>query len=375
MLSPENYIRKKARSPPIFECLVNTGWQENGVAHVIVARNHTNGNITACMYMVDIECGKDGKPFYVSGPFDDQVKINKVMAQLEKIAGPGNYDYLLGDVDEFEGNDLDDEETEETEEDKFKSLSIDEKKKILLDMRSRMKNPKEADTKRFFNLSKSIFNEFVDPALFHQYLDEYIDDLNIEINNGKLPDEMLGIDSESTIISDTARSMFLEISKLIQEKPKKASKLLEGFRKQTPDIPASYYLELLILQDKKQNKYLKKLEEYSNKFPDYPLIKILWEEEHILPESLTKDENAEKYKLNSFFPGRNSLHEFEIFKYLMFQILILGDNENVSRLEAFYDAYAEIDLPDEDSNILDSLVLLAKMRFALKFLIQKQYDN
>ncbi|MDO8930321.1 MAG: hypothetical protein Q7W54_15215, partial [Bacteroidota bacterium] len=190
MLSPENYIRKKARSLPIFECLVNTGWHENGVAHVIVARNHTNGNITACMYMVDIyclgkkntkylfnvsetdyeerkasmenvdyesisytlahnivfagleyaeeygfkphkdfasttqfmleedteeielidiECGKDGKPFYICGPYDDQKKINKVLGQLEKTAGPGNYDYILGQDDESEEHDVEDE--------------------------------------------------------------------------------------------------------------------------------------------------------------------------------------------------------------------------------------------------------------------------
>ena len=46
MLSPENYIRKKARSLPVYECLVNTDWKEQGVAHVMIARNHSNTNIT-----------------------------------------------------------------------------------------------------------------------------------------------------------------------------------------------------------------------------------------------------------------------------------------------------------------------------------------
>ena len=36
--------------------------------------------------------GRDGKPFFVSGPRDNAARIVK---QLEKTAGPGNYDYLV----------------------------------------------------------------------------------------------------------------------------------------------------------------------------------------------------------------------------------------------------------------------------------------
>ena len=56
MLSPENYIRQKARTLPVFECLVNNDWKETALANVIVARKHTNGNITAGMYLVDLNC-------------------------------------------------------------------------------------------------------------------------------------------------------------------------------------------------------------------------------------------------------------------------------------------------------------------------------
>lgn len=56
MLSPENYIRNKARSLPIFECLVNADWEEGKLADMVVARQHTNGNITAGLYQVDLAC-------------------------------------------------------------------------------------------------------------------------------------------------------------------------------------------------------------------------------------------------------------------------------------------------------------------------------
>jgi hypothetical protein len=35
--------------------------------------------------------GKDGKPFFIAGPHDNSARI---LRQLEKTAGPGNYDYI-----------------------------------------------------------------------------------------------------------------------------------------------------------------------------------------------------------------------------------------------------------------------------------------
>ncbi|MBE9062172.1 hypothetical protein [cf. Phormidesmis sp. LEGE 11477] len=39
-----------------------------------------------------LEFGKDGKPLYVNGPYDN---ADKVIKTLEKSVGKGNYDYLL----------------------------------------------------------------------------------------------------------------------------------------------------------------------------------------------------------------------------------------------------------------------------------------
>ncbi len=52
----------------------------------------------------DLTFGKDGKPFFISGPNDN---VARIIRQLEKTAGPGNYDYLAmfgeepADVDMF----------------------------------------------------------------------------------------------------------------------------------------------------------------------------------------------------------------------------------------------------------------------------------
>ena len=36
--------------------------------------------------------GRNGKPFFISGPYDN---VDRILKQLEKTAGPGNFDYLM----------------------------------------------------------------------------------------------------------------------------------------------------------------------------------------------------------------------------------------------------------------------------------------
>jgi hypothetical protein len=47
--------------------------------------------------------GKDGKPFYIAGPHDDQRKIRSITNTLRRTAGEGNFNFLvgLGDIPEF----------------------------------------------------------------------------------------------------------------------------------------------------------------------------------------------------------------------------------------------------------------------------------
>lgn len=56
MLSPQNYIRQKARTLPVYECKVNSNWVDVGIANLSIARKHSNGNITMGFYMVDLKC-------------------------------------------------------------------------------------------------------------------------------------------------------------------------------------------------------------------------------------------------------------------------------------------------------------------------------
>ncbi len=60
----------------------------------------------------NVAFGKDGKPFYVSGPYDDDRKSQSVINTLMRTAGQGNFDYILamdGTSDLLTLDDLDDD--------------------------------------------------------------------------------------------------------------------------------------------------------------------------------------------------------------------------------------------------------------------------
>lgn len=41
------------------------------------------------------EMGRDGKPWFMAGPFDSESRCRAVVAKLEEHCGPGNYDYVV----------------------------------------------------------------------------------------------------------------------------------------------------------------------------------------------------------------------------------------------------------------------------------------
>lgn len=234
ILSPENYIRQRARSLPIFKCLVNEGWEEGGLAQLTIARRHINGNITYCSYLVDLKClgvkdtfydfnipeehfeqvlerieqgydlveadyalahniihagwefgeeigfkpnkdflsvtrymleedndeipiieiacgDTDGKPLYVQGPFENDASVRRIMAQLEKHVGRGNYRFVMQDDDIWDEEEDEDQEEEDD----------------MIYFREYAGHSYEEKVRQFLELSQDmdemdIFSEFVD---------------------------------------------------------------------------------------------------------------------------------------------------------------------------------------------------------------------
>lgn len=80
LLSPENYIRQKARNLALYECLVNKDWEDGKMANVLVARVHANGNMTVGLYLVDLLClGVKDTQYFFNMPNDEYDELVEKM--------------------------------------------------------------------------------------------------------------------------------------------------------------------------------------------------------------------------------------------------------------------------------------------------------
>ena len=53
-LSPEKYIKTKARSLKIGKCWINNTWKKDGMANILITREHTTGNYTCGIFLIDL---------------------------------------------------------------------------------------------------------------------------------------------------------------------------------------------------------------------------------------------------------------------------------------------------------------------------------
>jgi len=453
MLNPENYIRQKARNLPIYECRVNKDWEESGLAHITVARKHSNGNITMGMYLVDlkclgvkdtvfkfnisepeyrdlldntekametepvsytlahniifagiefaddygfkphkdftsvaqyileednddvelieIECGEDDKPVYIRGPLDSEKRANQIIAQLERAAGPGNYEVVLQSEEDFMddgswGDDKSwlDDDVDEIEE-KYENLSTVEKVDLIEKMLTQIKDISDVQSEELAYLVNSVINSYLDFDLLNSISEELIDKLlEYEITD-EYSDELLGIEPDSNINREKWEEQFSELYYLTTDKPKSAAKKIKKLQKNMPDNPALAFLDLMVEQAQKSPKYEKKLMYYHKQYPHYPLIKLLKP-----PFDLLNEENASamdffKREPEIYFAKRKSINHIELFHYLFALILIASSEKNITLVEVVDMIKDEIDIPDEDDFVLTEMINISKINFLL----------
>jgi hypothetical protein len=92
-LSPENYIRQRARTLPLYECLINPDWESNKMANIVITRHHSNGNFTMGFYMVDLLCRGVKDTFYIFN--ESESKYNEIKEEVTIDEGWIPIDYTL----------------------------------------------------------------------------------------------------------------------------------------------------------------------------------------------------------------------------------------------------------------------------------------
>jgi hypothetical protein len=440
MLSPENYIRKKARLLPIHECWITENWQDSGMASVIVSRRHTNGNITFCFYLVDllclgvkdsaykfnvtdtefrnflernnermememidyvlahniilsavefaedygfkphkdftsvtefmleednddielieIECGRDGKPLYVQGPYDSEATANKIMKQLEKTAGTGNYDFIR-EGEEFE-DDWDDDD------DPFKELTLDEKGEKFMQYLDRFTKLKEEEYGDYIELLQSIVDDFLDIDMYNRFYDELTDEFNsIPIEYDKIPNELLGINDPSVQIPEEVKQSFVSVIR--EDSLKQREKKIKSFGKNSEFEAAIDYFDLINHGNARSSKYEKKLKKAAEKHPVYAILQL-----KMAKLNLEQNDNFESlpyypFKMENFFKGREYIHSWEVFCYLDFYTHLVIAEQNFAKLEALKSVIQELDISKDDKTVFDALIAIMQTSLVAKY--------
>lgn len=102
-LSPEKYIRQKARNLSLEQCYVTDDWkdEDGAVAEVVVARRHAGGNYTFGVYVVDTLClGLKGSVYRFNVPAEEyQDYIDDVISECGlKISYNEAHNFIYGAI-------------------------------------------------------------------------------------------------------------------------------------------------------------------------------------------------------------------------------------------------------------------------------------
>ncbi|GHT08536.1 hypothetical protein FACS189426_04370 [Bacteroidia bacterium] len=462
-LSPEKYIRQKSQNLPIFKCWINTGWDDEKFAQIIISRKHANGNLTACVYLTDlaclgvkdtdyffnvpvetleeklnqnpsmkfdeisyplahniiyaaiefaeeygfephkdytqttyffleedtddiplieIECGskKDRKPLYINAGHDSPARAKQIIAQLEKTAGNGNFNFITeidGDHEDYEDEDEDFDEDEDEED--FKEefdmaqelLKLDKEEQKALFFELAKINEKESspkDFKKWLILANLLIWDIVDEKAIDKYMDIIEKDLDysvIEID--ELPNSLFaGIQDKDP---DIICNLFYDTLDVISDDIKRAEQALKEFRDEMGDVPVAAFMELQYLAKKSKKKYTKKLEEYYTKYPDYLLIRLKWHIHLFETQKNIFQRNINVMNLKSLLSESNQVtyYESDAFMAAYMAFCILSDNDNpedmLTKIITF-EKYLSINdfLVNKDAlNELSSFLFIAKI--------------
>ncbi len=91
-ISPENYIKTRARNLPIGKCYISEDWQSKGLVTILVSRIHSNGNFTFGLFLVDLYCLGVKETFFV---FNEYAEFNELLKVLKEEEGMIEVEYSL----------------------------------------------------------------------------------------------------------------------------------------------------------------------------------------------------------------------------------------------------------------------------------------
>ncbi len=286
-------------------------------------------------------------------------EAKRILNQLEKSVGKGNFDVLFGEEDdEMDFDDVSDEEWDED----FDDMEYDEKIALFRELTANGSDELPDDAKRrLIALTDSIyFMDICDEDEASDLMDSWGVEADITIDAQTFTAELLSQES-GLIISEDEELELDQIDLLMDDKPHEFEKHLHELKKKWGNIPYLNYKELKYLELNKSNEYEKKRSECLSQFANYPLFKLEGYKYKLLNSE--KSHELEIIDFEDVFEGRDSITEAEMFEFQMMKFLILIARGNLNEIEAMYGVLDDLDLSEEYYKYLKTIMVFNAYKF------------
>lgn len=380
MLSPENYIRQRARTLPLYECRINSDWKDSGLASIVVARRHTNGNVTACSYLVDIYClGVKDSVFFFSRSaqeyqelieyyneqfqFDavDYALVHNIILAAEEYAEELGFmpckSYqqttrfmLQEDNDDIELMEIEcgkdgqpaliftgeeDAATVKRLKDRLEArvgagnytciFSSDEDEQYgdlsdeelkFCQLFDRYDELDDATRKEVTQLGEDIMETMVLEEKCNHYEDVYEPLLRMKLVKRKVTPEFMGLPAGSELPDKIAVKHFVNAISSSYDDDKLASTNLKKLVQLLPGHPATLLADLLLLRGVDEALFAAKVKQTANEYPGYGLLQMV-KDAGLMKQNPNQERGTTiVLEFDKYFGGRSELHDIEMFEYL-----------------------------------------------------------
>ncbi|MFV0266986.1 MAG: plasmid pRiA4b ORF-3 family protein [Draconibacterium sp.] len=311
--------------------------------------------------LIEIECGHEGKPLYISGPFDSEVRSREIIAQLEKTAGPGNSNFISGFDSIDEDDDFwDDDSLDDDAFDQYADLNAKEKLELFIQYMNNIQELNDDEKEEMGELTDSILHEYLNPLRSTELFEEFLDEAEKyevydEINN----DFIFGSYSPCSNIS----GLKTELDGLYEQlyiDTKKAAKKTKSLQKKYPKTPYLHFLELVALRTDNFPKYETTLPDYAKQFPAYSLIRILNDISLLNSEKSFHPDFSFKKAINHYFPKRKKIHRLEIYHLILLLLFRAMTNQEIDEMDAIDYLSEEFEFNEGDTAVLSEFITMAK---------------
>ncbi|WDZ98650.1 hypothetical protein [Mucilaginibacter sp. SJ] len=301
--------------------------------------------------LMELDFGLNGKPHYVSGPYDDAVKVNNIIATLERTAGEGNFTYTyLGDG----FDDMDDDDLDDWDEDDYDDYDIDYPNDG---------NELGAMLKLLKNVSET-YDAKIRTEQARQILSERYIGAKYELS------ETEGALENNRFDSDEEAGDYYRLRTIIANKEIVPVKEFEDARLKYPATPAFYnLLQTAYINNQQYDEAEDTITLMYNVFPDYfpSLINyagMLFVHEE--PEAVLAVFNG-KPDLNYLYPHRKVFHVGEALVYYACMCRYFSAIDQIDSADMYMNAmlkYAETDLFKQTELAKFAIMDLFKAKFA-----------